>query len=47
MLPILNGRPHAEDAWIAPNATLAGDVNISKWATVWYNAVLRAEMGPI
>ena len=44
---MLGGRPHAEDAWIAPNAALIGDVNVSKWATVWYNAVIRAEMGPI
>ena len=39
--------PIVQDAWVAPNATLVGDVNVSKWATIWYNAVLRAEFGSV
>jgi len=34
-------------AWIAPNATLVGDVRVEAEASVWYGAVLRADFGPI
>jgi carbonic anhydrase/acetyltransferase-like protein (isoleucine patch superfamily) len=34
-------------AWIAPTATLVGDVQIEDEASVWYGAVLRADFGPI
>ncbi|XPP27236.1 MAG: gamma carbonic anhydrase family protein [Leucobacter sp.] len=30
-------------AWIAPNATLIGDVRIGPGASVWFGAVLRAD----
>lgn len=35
------------DAWVAPTATLIGDVRIGADASVWYGAVLRADVGPI
>jgi len=34
-------------AWIAPTATLIGDVLVEDDASVWYGAVLRADFGPI
>lgn len=34
-------------AWIAPTATLVGDVTVEDEASVWYGAVLRADFGPI
>jgi carbonic anhydrase/acetyltransferase-like protein (isoleucine patch superfamily) len=34
-------------AWIAPTATLVGDVRVEDGASVWYGAVLRADFGPI
>jgi carbonic anhydrase/acetyltransferase-like protein (isoleucine patch superfamily) len=34
-------------AWIAPNATLVGDVRVEDEASIWYGAVLRADFGPI
>ena len=34
-------------AWVAPTATLIGDVRIEADASVWYGAVLRADFGPI
>jgi len=37
----------AEDAFIAPTATLIGDVTIEAGASVWYGAVLRGDCGPI
>lgn len=35
------------DAWIAPTATLVGDVTVEAGASVWFGAVLRADFGPI
>jgi carbonic anhydrase/acetyltransferase-like protein (isoleucine patch superfamily) len=35
------------DAWIAPTATLVGDVTVEAGASVWYGAVVRADLGPI
>ncbi|MGH3517062.1 MAG: gamma carbonic anhydrase family protein [Haloechinothrix sp.] len=35
------------DAWIAPTATLIGDVTVEAGASIWYGAVLRADFGKI
>jgi carbonic anhydrase/acetyltransferase-like protein (isoleucine patch superfamily) len=35
------------DAWIAPTASLIGDVTVEAGASIWYGAVLRADFGPI
>jgi carbonic anhydrase/acetyltransferase-like protein (isoleucine patch superfamily) len=35
------------NAWIAPTATLVGDVRVEEEASIWYGAVLRADFGPI
>ena len=37
----------ADDAFIAPTATIIGDVTIEAGASVWYGAVLRGDCGPI
>jgi carbonic anhydrase/acetyltransferase-like protein (isoleucine patch superfamily) len=37
----------ADDAFIAPTATLVGDVRVEAGASIWYGAVLRADFGPI
>jgi carbonic anhydrase/acetyltransferase-like protein (isoleucine patch superfamily) len=37
----------APDAFVAPTATLIGDVTIESGASVWYGAVLRGDCGPI
>ena len=34
-------------AWMAPTATLVGDVRVEDEASIWYGAVLRADFGPI
>ena len=34
-------------AFIAPGATVLGDVTIGKEASVWYHSVIRADMAPI
>jgi carbonic anhydrase/acetyltransferase-like protein (isoleucine patch superfamily) len=35
------------DAWIAPTATLVGDVTVEKDASIWYGVVIRADLGRI
>jgi carbonic anhydrase/acetyltransferase-like protein (isoleucine patch superfamily) len=35
------------DAFLAPTATLVGDVHVEAHASVWYGAVLRADFGRI
>ena len=35
------------DAFVAPTATLVGDVHVEAGASIWYNAVLRADCGTI
>lgn len=35
------------EAWIAPTATLVGDVVVERGASVWYGAVVRADLGRI
>jgi carbonic anhydrase/acetyltransferase-like protein (isoleucine patch superfamily) len=40
--------PHvADDAWVAPGATIVGDVTLEPGASVWYGAVVRADNAPI
>jgi carbonic anhydrase/acetyltransferase-like protein (isoleucine patch superfamily) len=34
-------------AWVAPTATLVGDVRVEDEASIWYGAVLRADFGTI
>jgi hypothetical protein len=36
-----------ESAFVAPNATVIGDVTIGPDANIWFGAVLRADWGPI
>jgi carbonic anhydrase/acetyltransferase-like protein (isoleucine patch superfamily) len=36
-----------ETAWIAPTACLIGDVTVEEHASVWFNAVIRGDSGPI
>lgn len=37
----------APDAFVAPNATLIGDVTLEAGASVWFGAVLRGDTAPI
>jgi carbonic anhydrase/acetyltransferase-like protein (isoleucine patch superfamily) len=36
-----------EDAFVAPTATLIGDVHVEAGASIWFNTVLRADFAPI
>jgi len=48
ILPIRGHSPllHAE-SWVAPNASVIGQVTLAARASVWYGATLRAEAEPI
>jgi len=35
------------EAWVAPGAVLAGDVTIEAESSVWYGAVIRAELAAV
>tara|TARA_X000000368_G_scaffold389287_1_gene351517 strand:+ start:427 stop:954 length:528 start_codon:yes stop_codon:yes gene_type:complete len=36
-----------DNFWVAPNATVIGDVILAKDASIWFNAVLRGDNEPI
>lgn len=36
-----------DDAWVAPNATVLGQVTLAANASVWYSVTLRSEFEPI
>ena len=36
-----------EDCWIAPNATIVGEVTMGKECSVWFNAVVRGDVNSI
>lgn len=45
ILPIRGHSPKVHpDAFIAPNATLTGQVSVGSESTIWYGAVLRADV---
>ena len=46
-MPLYDAIPQARGAWVAPNATLLGEVIVSKWATIWYNVTIRAELNAV
>jgi carbonic anhydrase/acetyltransferase-like protein (isoleucine patch superfamily) len=37
----------APDAWVAPTATLIGDVEVASGASVWFGTVIRADHAPV
>ncbi|MBN9671066.1 gamma carbonic anhydrase family protein [Roseibium aggregatum] len=47
----LDGRtpvfPDDNDFWVAPNATLIGDIRLLSAASVWFGAILRGDNEPI
>lgn len=48
VLPVLNTFPTwGENCFIAPNATIIGDVVMGKQCSVWFNAVVRGDVNSI
>ena len=37
----------SDEAWVAPGATIVGEVTLEPGASVWYGAVVRADNAPI
>src|SRR5947209_20375927 len=37
----------ASDSWVAPTASVIGDVVVGSGSTIWFNAVLRGDMARI
>ncbi len=48
IVPFFGKKPEiSAAAWVAPDATLIGDIALAEGASVWYGAVLRADSGCI
>ena len=48
ILPVLDKHPKwGEDCFIAPNATIVGDVVMGTNCSVWFNAVIRGDVNAI
>lgn len=48
ILPFNGHTPRiGRDVFLAPNATIIGDVEIADGASVWFGAVVRGDIGPI
>ncbi|CAN0008636.1 unnamed protein product [Ectocarpus fasciculatus] len=48
LMPLAASAPAvAKDAWVAPSATLVGEVDVSGGASVWYGAVVRGDAGAV
>ena len=47
VMPIYDVFDNIDNASVAPNASLIGEVIVSKYSTVWYNVVFRKELNPV
>lgn len=48
IIPILGHAPQLDpESFVAPNASVIGQVSLAARASVWYGATLRAESEPI
>lgn len=46
-LPLYDLEPRTEANWIAPSATVIGEVQVRRFATIWYNAVVRGDINRV
>ena len=48
ILPVKGINPtFGSDCFIAPNATIVGDVKVGKSCSIWFNAVVRGDVNSI
>lgn len=47
LMNINDSKPKVENAWVASSASLVGEVYVDQYASIWFNAVLRAESNAI
>jgi carbonic anhydrase/acetyltransferase-like protein (isoleucine patch superfamily) len=46
-LPLYDLEPRTENNWIAPSATIIGEVQVRRFASIWYNAVVRGDINKV
>ena len=46
-LPLYDLEPRTQNNWIAPSATVIGEVTLKRFASVWYNAVIRGDINKV
>ena len=46
-LPLYDLEPRTENNFIAPSATIIGKVQVRRFATIWYNAVVRGDINKV
>ena len=47
LLPLYDIAPKTENNWVAPSATVIGEVDLRRFASVWYNAVVRGDINRV
>ncbi len=48
IIPFKNKRPSVEEScFVAPDATIIGDVHSKSLSSIWYQSVIRADLAPI
>ena len=46
-LPLYDIEPRTENNWIAPSATIIGEVQIKRFASIWHNVVIRGDINRV
>ena len=46
-MPIFDLFPYNFNNFIAPNATVIGEVSLQQYSSIWYNVVLRGDINRI
>lgn len=46
-LSLYDLEPKLENCFVAPNSTVVGEVRIKRYATVWYNCVVRGDINRV
>mmetsp|Transcript_11591 Transcript_11591/g.17541 ORF Transcript_11591/g.17541 Transcript_11591/m.17541 type:complete len:215 (-) Transcript_11591:37-681(-) len=46
-VPLYDLVPKTQSNWIAPSATIIGEVAVARYASIWYNAVVRGDINRV
>ncbi len=44
LVPIYDLHPNIDNCWVAPNATLVGEMSIGDYSSIWHNVVIRGDI---
>lgn len=47
LLPVYDLEPYLGHCWVAPNATVIGEVSLSDFVSVWHNVVIRGDINSV